>query len=493
MFCKIIKLSLFLFLCVNLGYASTADFEVRVIYFKTSQAEEMDYDRYHAIFRKIQVFFRDEMVRHGYDAKTVQYEMDSDRVKVHTITAKHDGAYYSGNPSDVFDSKIQHEIPFNINPRTNLQARQHHYILILAGIPLGNEILNGAPVGSGMAWAYPVGFGGGTAVVNTQFEEVKPGFYEWLIIHEFIHTFRLVHSGLLDEVMGPIAFGFPKYISKGNADKLNKHRAFSVVPIIDDLTVKKNVPKDAEFVNLTFTHDSNTSLTPVNNPNNWDGWVAGIWEKTPDGETGNKSVHYWDFDQMDIWSHWMYSSAPAEIEYDISSEGYTKFSSFFGVPHQGPDFACEGGPSVQLVVYADNTEIYRSDVLYRDDHGVYIEFDIPSATKTLTLKIGDVENQSCDNYIFGEPKLYIDSAVGLRADSIDADVNNDGRVDLLDVQIVRKAINGSSNYDTDVNNDGVTDEADIFIVKAFAHAAIVAASPGKRKVNITTWAGLKRR
>ena len=249
----------------------------------------------------------------------------------------------------------------------------------------------------------------------------------------------------------------------------------------------------AEFVHLTFTHKSDTSLTPVNNSNDWDGWVAGIWEKTPDGQISKKSNHYYNFQGMDIWSHWAYSSAPATIEYDISSGAYTKFSSYFGVPHQGPDYACLGGPSMQLVAYADNIEIYRSDVLYRDNHGAYIEFDVPSKTKTLKLEIGDVENQHCDNYIFGEPKLYTDSAAGLEAGNIDADVNNDGRVDLLDVQIVRKAINGSSNYDTDVNNDGVTDEADIFIVKAFAHAAIVAASPGKRKVNITTWGNLKRR
>ena len=42
------------------------------------------------------------------------------------------------------------------------------------------------------------------------------------------------------------------------------------------------------------------------------------------------------------------------------------------------------------------------------------------------------------------------------------------------------------------NNDGITDEVDLAIVKAAAHAAIVAAAPRKRKLNITTWGRLKR-
>ena len=75
---------------------------------------------------------------------------------------------------------------------------------------------------------------------------------------------------------------------------------------------------------------------------------------------------------------------------------------------------------------------------------------------------------------------------------IDADVNDDGYVDLYDVMIVRSGMQNSVSYDTDINNDGVTDEVDLLIVKAKAMEAIAAASPRKRKVNITTWGNLKR-
>ena len=74
---------------------------------------------------------------------------------------------------------------------------------------------------------------------------------------------------------------------------------------------------------------------------------------------------------------------------------------------------------------------------------------------------------------------------------IDADVNDDGYVDLSDVMIVRSGMTNKSTYDTDVNNDGVTNILDLLIVKAKAFEAIAAAAPTKRKVNITTWGSLK--
>ncbi|MDE0556768.1 MAG: dockerin type I domain-containing protein, partial [Candidatus Poribacteria bacterium] len=59
---------------------------------------------------------------------------------------------------------------------------------------------------------------------------------------------------------------------------------------------------------------------------------------------------------------------------------------------------------------------------------------------------------------------------------VDADINNDGRVDLSDVLLVRRAMQSSILYDTDVNNDGETDEVDVLVVKRKAMAAIVAES-----------------
>ena len=76
---------------------------------------------------------------------------------------------------------------------------------------------------------------------------------------------------------------------------------------------------------------------------------------------------------------------------------------------------------------------------------------------------------------------------------IDADVNDDGYVDLSDVMIVRSGMTNKSTYDTDVNDDGTTNILDLLLVKAKAVEAIAAASPRKREINITTWGSVKRR
>ncbi|MDE0552959.1 MAG: dockerin type I domain-containing protein [Candidatus Poribacteria bacterium] len=78
---------------------------------------------------------------------------------------------------------------------------------------------------------------------------------------------------------------------------------------------------------------------------------------------------------------------------------------------------------------------------------------------------------------------------------IDADVNNDGRVDLSDVLAVRRAMQTSVLYDTDVNNDGKTDENDLAIVKLKAMEAIIAAAPSlqRKHLKTTTWGSLKKR
>ena len=81
----------------------------------------------------------------------------------------------------------------------------------------------------------------------------------------------------------------------------------------------------------------------------------------------------------------------------------------------------------------------------------------------------------------------------IESTEIDADVNNDGYVDLYDCLIVRSGMQNSVSYDTDVNNDGVTNILDLLLVKAIAVEAIIAAAPSKRKVNITTWGAIKDR
>ncbi len=77
--------------------------------------------------------------------------------------------------------------------------------------------------------------------------------------------------------------------------------------------------------------------------------------------------------------------------------------------------------------------------------------------------------------------------------NVNADINEDGYIDIHDILIVRAGMTSPVMYDTDLNNDGVTDEADLLIVKMAAMQAIIAASPKKRKIKLTTWGNIKRR
>lgn len=88
--------------------------------------------------------------------------------------------------------------------------------------------------------------------------------------------------------------------------------------------------------------------------------------------------------------------------------------------------------------------------------------------------------------------ISISDTIIAQTDDIDADIDNNGYIDLSDVLIVRSAIQNRTNYDTDVNNDGTTDELDVLLVKAKAHEAIAAAAPSitVRKRKLTTWGTL---
>ncbi len=239
---------------------------------------------------------------------------------------------------------------------------------------------------------------------------------------------------------------------------------------------------------LTFTYATADSLIPINKINEWDGWYNGIWEKTPDGTINAKPGAYFDFAEKNDWDHWMYCHAPSLIAYDISQGQYTHFGTYIALTNPG----CNDGASMQFIAHADGIEIYRSPELGRDDYGTYIEFTIPDGTSIFGIEISDLGNKACDHYVLGNPKLFYGYETTPTHDiTINADVNNDGYVDLFDVLIVRSGMQNAVTYDTDINNDGITDEIDLLIVKAKAVEAIVAAAPRKRKVKLTTWGSMK--
>lgn len=262
-----------------------------------------------------------------------------------------------------------------------------------------------------------------------------------------------------------------------------------------DIEVSPVMPAiaSADFTNLTFAYQGTDAITPINPSREWDGWTQGVWAKTPDGRTTPKSHSYFEFSEMDEFSHWLYSHAPATLIYDISGINATSFSTLFLLPNPH----CGGEASMEFRVFADDTEIYRKP-LYLDDSGEYVEIKIPLGTQEFTISVGDLGDKGCDHFVLGEPKLYdnddsIQTVDMSTQTDIDADVNDDGYVDLHDVMIVRSGIRNSVSYDTDVNNDGVTNEIDVMIVKWIAVEAIAAASPPKLQMKLTTWGSIKQK
>ncbi|MDE0397679.1 MAG: hypothetical protein OXL96_07755 [Candidatus Poribacteria bacterium] len=131
--------------------------------------------------------------------------------------------------------------------------------------------------------------------------------------------------------------------------------------------------------------------------------------------------------------------------------------------------------------------VHRNDLL-TDDKRTLMQVIAPPLKGIENHAISFEEAKVLDKSVF----LSIQEEPEILVEEIDADVNNDGYVDLYDVMIVRSGMQNSTSYDTDINNDGVTDENDLAIVKVKAMEAIIAASPPKPKFKLaTTWAEIK--
>ena len=164
------------------------------------------------------------------------------------------------------------------------------------------------------------------------------------------------------------------------------------------ITTTPPVPTDSNETYLTLAYDSPDALIPTNPRGEWTTWGQ-LWEKTPDGlvpRTPNGVFPASVFNGED-WTHFFYGHAPSRIVYDISKANYKSFQTYFHMPNP-----C--GNSIKVTFFADDTEIHNPGLLYIG-RGTRIEFNIPEGTKTLTIKVDDLGDPSCDHFVFGEPTL----------------------------------------------------------------------------------------
>lgn len=481
MYRKIVCILLSILLCVSLQVYAQPPIEI--IFFKPADVEkpnQNELDSLIQVITEVQSFFASEMERHGFSPKTFEFDKN---IKV--VNGQQNREYYNvdriKNETYQIDFEVQNKI-------TVVFIKEKKFIH------------GGAPgVMLPLCWEWPgqprdINDCNYLPIIGTGYKE----HLSFVTAHEIGHSFGLLHppKATTDSGLKNIMYEAPTLfigvkeelkdyaVSREDAIRLDKSGRLSIQ---ENITLSINTNR--ESVPLSFLDTSGESLKATNAADKWDGWVIGIWEKPPGGIPPPKPNFYFNFPEMNSLSHWMYSHAPSEIEYNVSNENYTTFGAYFILPHaqlDNPNFCTQG---MIFTAHANNIEIYTKD-LYLDDYGTYIEFEIPESTKKLTLNVGDLKDMTCDHYVLGEPKLF-KKETSLQA-KIDADVNDDGYVDLHDVRIVRSGTQNSTSYDTDINNDGVTDEIDVMLVKAAAHAAIAAAAPRKQKVKLTTWGDLKR-
>ena len=99
------------------------------------------------------------------------------------------------------------------------------------------------------------------------------------------------------------------YESVGSQDK-QAVRLIAEVMGIDVVSTLSSENTFADYTNLSFTYENESSIVPVNSADQWDGWTQGVWEKKPNGIISKKPMDYLEFDEMETLSNWMYVFTP---------------------------------------------------------------------------------------------------------------------------------------------------------------------------------------
>ncbi len=215
-----------------------------------------------------------------------------------------------------------------------------------------------------------------------------------------------------------------------------------------------------------------------------------LWQADGNGYNFSQSFHHFATNTLENAPHFQFEGTPAEwLEKHEDTLRKVSLNS-----HAGLHFVV---PPEQLAfrflpVFEDNPEAWNIITKMPYTNGRIEEYmqewydAVDAQDRQYVEAIAEIMDITVTSFVVALPEV-------IALTEIDADVNDDGYVDLYDVLIVRSGMQKSVSYDTDINNDGVTDEVDLLIVKAKAMEAIAAAAPRKRKVKLTTWGSMKKR
>ncbi len=167
--------------------SSIAKFDVHVIYFKPTDAPDIDREYHDKIMKDIQKYYQSEMTRHGFTDKTFPLETDENgKLVIHTINAKHDSEHYDIDEDRHWDL-IEPELPFRFNNQQNWNSRDNVHLIVIGGLQMhGNW--GGGPA---MGFAWHGGRSGGNAIVTMDMKNDFPHHYLGVVAHELGHAFAL--------------------------------------------------------------------------------------------------------------------------------------------------------------------------------------------------------------------------------------------------------------------------------------------------------------
>lgn len=170
---KIIIFTILLLILLIPSADAKLPFIVRVVYFEPIDAPEMP-DGIEELMREVQDFYRSEMERHGYGAKTFRLETDrqGDPI-VHIVNGKKKSNTYTSYQA------LEPELPRELRNENNI------HVFFMGGMRF---VKPGGVLGVGVALA------GGVCGGNARIAAVGEGFRLSVVAHELGHTFGLYHN-----------------------------------------------------------------------------------------------------------------------------------------------------------------------------------------------------------------------------------------------------------------------------------------------------------
>lgn len=239
------RLSLYILTLISCVLATRSDADVvRTIYLKAADMPtpaEQEIDSIRDIMIKTQQFYRNEMLRHGYGAKTFALEVDTqNNVIVHVVNGKNNLVTYTDNYA------IEKELPDHLKGQLTF-AHEINVIFIAGLVKIGSGAINFTTCHENACKQ--------TTLIPAANAQARSVF----TAHEIGHAFGLMHNGDLGKPLMKVQFltvnnaplKLSDYsLSDYEARWLNKHRHFNLAHTLnafpDIISIHKLISLEVE-------------------------------------------------------------------------------------------------------------------------------------------------------------------------------------------------------------------------------------------------------